>query len=425
MSESLSPSSPLLGASTASREVRRDFPILEQTIYGRRLAYLDNAATTLKPQFVIERIKKHYREETANVHRGIHYLSEQATEAYEEARKNVQSFINASSEREIIFTSGTTASINLVAWSFGRKHFGPGDEVLISHMEHHSNIVPWQILAETTGSRLNVVPIDDRGELVMEEFEKRLTGKTKLVSMVYVSNALGTQNPVKSIIQKAHAAGVPVLLDCAQALPHLPIDVRELDVDFIAFSGHKFFGPTGIGVLYGKEEHLESMPPMMGGGEMISSVTFDKTTYNELPYKFEAGTPHIAGAIGLGAALDYIRSVGYAYIREREGKLLDYGLDALSTIKGLRFIGSARHRSSIISFVLDKIHPHDIGTLVDREGVALRTGHHCTQPVMEHFGVPATARASIAFYNDETDIDQLVEALRRTQNFFLSSGGKQ
>jgi cysteine desulfurase / selenocysteine lyase len=398
--------------------VRADFPILRRQSRGKPLVYLDNAATTQKPQVVIDAIARYYTEYNANVHRGVHELSEIASEAYEGARRKIAAFVNARHEREIVFTRNATESINLVAHAFGRTHVGAGDEVLISAMEHHSNIVPWQLLCEERGARLRVTPIDDRGELMLDEFEKLINGRTRLVSVTHMSNALGTINPVEDIVRLAHRHGVPVLLDGSQAAYHMPVDVQALDCDFYAATGHKLYGPTGMGILYGKESHLEAMPPFLGGGDMISSVTFEKSTWNTLPHKFEAGTPDISGAIALGTAIDYIQSVGFSWIGEHEQGLLEYGTAALSAVDGLRLIGTARRKASILSFVLDGVHPHDIGTIVDREGVAVRTGHHCAQPVMQRFGVPATARASLAMYNTREEIDVLVRALGRVRDVF-------
>jgi cysteine desulfurase/selenocysteine lyase len=398
--------------------VRRDFPILQRTVHGKPLVYLDSAATTQKPQQVLDALAHYYAHENANIHRGVYLLSEEATAAYDGARTKVQRFINARTSREVVFTRNSTESINLVAQSFGRQNIGPGDEILVTHMEHHSNIVPWQLLCEQTHAQLRVAPIDDHGELLMDEFEQHLSEKTKLVAVVHLSNSLGTINPVSEIINLAHQRNVPVLVDGSQAVYHMPVDVKALDCDFYVFTGHKLYGPTGIGVLYGREAILDAMPPYMGGGDMIRSVTFEKTTYADLPYKFEAGTPHIAGAVGLGAAVDYISGIGFEKIAVHEKDLMDYGTVALSEIPGLRMIGTARHKASILSFVLEGVHPHDIGTIVDMEGVSIRTGHHCTQPVMERFGVPATARASVAMYNTRQEIDQLVHALRRVRETF-------
>jgi cysteine desulfurase / selenocysteine lyase len=397
--------------------VREDFPILRQLIHGQPLVYLDNAATTQKPRSVLDAIQRVYTEECANVHRAVYALGERATYHYEEARGKVQRFLHAAESREIIFVRGATEGINLVAHSYGRK-IGPGDEVLISAMEHHSDIVPWQLLCEERGCRLRVAPINDAGELLMEEYEKLLNPRTRLVAVAHVSNALGTINPVRRIIELAHRYGVPVLLDGAQAAPHLPVNVQELDCDFYVFSGHKLFGPTGIGVLYGKAGLLEAMPPYQGGGDMIRSVSFEKTTYNDLPYKFEAGTPHIAGAIGLGAAIDYVTTLGLEAVGAQERDLLAYSTEALGAIPGLRIIGTAREKAAVLSFVLEGIHPHDIGTILDRDGIAIRAGHHCAQPVMHRLGVPATARASLAFYNTREEIDALVRGIHKVKEVF-------
>jgi cysteine desulfurase / selenocysteine lyase len=394
---------------------RRDFPILEQRVHGKPLVYLDNAATTQKPLKVIESLSRYYRELNANIHRGVHTLSQKATEEYEATRRRVQRFIHAQDSREVIFVRGTTEAINLVAQSYGRTRFKPGDEILISEMEHHSNIVPWQLLAQQTGAVLKVIPINDAGELILEAYERLLGPRTRLVSVVHISNALGTINPIRAIIERAHALGVPVLIDGAQAVAHIPVNVQTLDCDFYAFSGHKLFGPTGIGVLYGKAELLEAMPPYQGGGDMIKRVSFDKTIYNDLPYKFEAGTPPIAGPIGLGAAIDYVDEVDLEVIGQHEHALLAYATERALEVPGLRLIGTAREKASILSFVMDGIHPHDLGTILDHEGIAIRTGHHCAMPVMEHFKVPATARASFAFYNTHAEIDRLIEALREAR----------
>ena len=399
-------------------KVRADFPILKQSINGHPLVYLDNGATSQKPQSVIDAIVNYYTTTNSNVHRGVHTMSQQATDSYEGARSKVRQFINAGDDKEIIFTRNTTEGINLVAYSYGRQHVGPGDDIIVSNMEHHSNIVPWQMLCEEKGANLLVVPIDDSGELVMDEYEKLLSPRTKLVSITHVSNALGTILPAKQIVEMAHANGAPVLLDGAQAVPHMPVDMKDLDCDFYVFSGHKLFGPTGIGILYGKEEYLEAMPPFLGGGEMIKSVTFEKTIYNDLPYKFEGGTPDIAGAIGLGAAIDYVNNLGFDQITAHEEELLRYGTEVLSSIEGLRIIGTAEHKAGILSFVMDKAHPHDIGTILDEQGIAVRTGHHCAQPVMARFQIPATARASMAFYNTKDDIDALVKGIDRVLEVF-------
>jgi cysteine desulfurase/selenocysteine lyase len=394
---------------------QRDFPILNQQIRGKHLAYLDNAATTQKPLRVIEAIDRYYREDNSNIHRGVHTLSQRATEAFEAARRKVQRFIHAAGSREIIFTRGTTEAINLVAQSFGRSRFQAGDEIILSEMEHHSNIVPWQLLREQTGIVLKVIPINDQGELLMEDYAKLFSPRTRLVSVVHISNALGTVNPVREIIEMAHARQVPVLLDGAQAVAHATVDVHALDCDFYAFSGHKLFGPTGIGVLYGKAELLEAMPPYQGGGDMIKMVSFEKSLYNDLPYRFEAGTPHIAGAIGLGAAIDYVEEVGLEAIGAYEHDLLVYATQQAVKVPGLRLIGTARRKASILSFVLDGIHPHDLGTILDSEGIAIRTGHHCAMPVMQHFRVPATARASFAFYNTFGEVDRLFAAIDKAR----------
>jgi cysteine desulfurase / selenocysteine lyase len=399
-------------------QVRADFPILRRQSRGRPLVYLDNAATTQKPQVVIDAISRYYTEYNANVHRGVHELSEIASEAFESARRTVAAFFNAPHARQIVFTRNATESINLVAHAFGRMRVGAGDEVLISAMEHHSNIVPWQLLCEERGARLRVAPIDDRGELMLDEFEALIGERTKLVAVTHMSNALGTINPVADLIRIAHGHGVPVLLDGSQAAYHMPVDVQALDCDFYAATGHKLYGPTGIGVLYGKEQRLEAMPPFLGGGDMIRSVTFERSTWNELPNKFEAGTPDISGAIGLGVALDYLTGIGFDQIGRHEADLLEYGTQALTAVDGVRLIGTARRKASVLSFVMEGIHPHDIGTIVDREGVAIRTGHHCAQPVMERFGVPATARASVAMYNTRSEIDTLAGALVRVRQLF-------
>ncbi len=398
--------------------VRRDFPILSREIGGKPLVYLDSAATSQKPQVVIDALASYYSGMNANIHRGVHTLSQEATEAYEGARGKVRQLINAAEDAEIVFTRGTTEGINLVAQTLGAQRLGPGGEVVISNMEHHSNVVPWQILCQQTGGRLRVAPINDDGELLMDEYESLLGPQTALVSIVHMSNALGTINPVKDIVALAHSHGIPVLLDGAQATPHLPVDVRDLDCDFYAFSGHKLFGPTGIGVLYGKRQWLESMPPYQGGGEQIKSVTFENTIYNDLPYKFEAGTPHIAGVIGLGAAIDYVNGIGLTRAAAYEHELLEYGTEQLQGIEGLQLIGTARHKAGVLSFVLDGIHPHDIGTVLDTQGIAIRTGHHCTQPLMQRFQIPATARASFAFYNTKSEIDALVEGIHKTFEVF-------
>jgi cysteine desulfurase / selenocysteine lyase len=398
--------------------VREDFPILRQEVHGKPLVYLDNAATSQKPQVVIDAIRNYYERDNANIHRGVHALSERATEDYERARRTTQGFVNAADSREIIFTRGTTESINLVAQTYGRKHVGAGDEVLITAMEHHSNIVPWQMLCEEKGARLRVAPIGDRGELLVDEFEKLLGPRTKFVALPHVSNALGTINPVGKLVEIAHRWNAPVLVDGAQAAPHVQIDVQALGCDFYAFSGHKVYGPTGIGILYGKTALLDAMPPYQGGGDMISSVTFEKTTYNKLPYKFEAGTPNVSGAIGLGAALDYVNRLGINEIAAHEANVLAYAIEAVSALPEITLIGTAPHKAGVVSFVIKDIHPHDIGTILDQEGIAVRTGHHCAQPVMQRFGVPATVRASFAMYNTKQEVDALVRGIRKVREVF-------
>lgn len=398
--------------------VRADFPILNEQVHGCPLVYLDSAATSQKPQIVLDALNRYYVEQNANVHRGVHYLSQLATREYEEARVKVQRFINAAETHEIIFTRGTTEGINLVAHSYGRKFVHGGDEIIISALEHHSNIVPWQLLCEQAAAKLRVIPVNDHGELLMDEFAQMLGPRVKMVAVTHLSNALGTINPVKRIIELAHSQDIPVLLDGAQAAPHLQVDVRDLDCDFYVFSGHKLCGPTGIGVLYGKSHWLEAMPPFMGGGDMIASVTFEKTTYNTLPYKFEAGTPHIEGAIGLGAAIDYLNSIGLDRIAAYEQELLDYATELIGALPGVTIIGTAREKASVLSFVIDGIHPHDIGTILDQEGIAVRAGHHCAQPVMKRFGLPATARASFAFYNTKEEVDQLAEGIQKAIEVF-------
>ena len=398
--------------------VRQDFPILSQKVHGKPLVYFDNGATSQKPLCVIEAIDRYYRAENSNIHRGVHHLSERATAAYEAARGKLRGFINARSDQEIIFVRGTTEAINLVAQSYGRAFLRAGDEIIVSAMEHHSNIVPWQMLCEQTGAKLRVIPINHDGEIVMEEYDRLLNDRTKFVSVTHVSNALGTVVPVKQIVGLAHARGVPVLLDGAQAVPHLPIDVQDLDCDFYAFSGHKMFGPTGVGVLYGRAELLEKMPPYQGGGDMISLVTFEKTHYNVLPYKFEAGTPSIADGIALGTAVDYLRMLDWPAVAAHEDNLLRHATAALEQIPALRIIGTAREKAGVLSFVFDHVHAHDVGTTLDQEGVAVRAGHHCAMPVMQRFGVPATARASFAFYNTIEEIDVLVRAIERVLKVF-------
>jgi cysteine desulfurase / selenocysteine lyase len=400
------------------QRVRAEFPILSRTVHGKPLVYLDNANTTQKPRAVIDADRRYYEEENANIHRGTHWLSERATEAYEGGRAKVARFLGAASPREIVFTRGTTEAINLVASSFSRAFLQAGDEILITGLEHHSNIVPWQLACERMGAKLVVVPITDEGEVPAAEFEKRLTPKTKLAAVSHVSNALGTVNPVKTFIALAKARGVPVLVDGAQAAPHLPIDVKDLGCDFYAISGHKMYGPTGIGALYGTEAWLEKLPPYQGGGDMISSVTFEKTTYNDLPWKFEAGTANIAGGIGFGVAVDWLSGVGLAAAAAHEHDLLVHGTRKLSAIPGLTIVGRAKEKAAVISFVLENVHPHDIGTILDGEGIAIRTGHHCAQPVMDRFGLPATARASFGLYNTRAEVDALAEALAKVREMF-------
>lgn len=398
--------------------IRADFPILHQQVHGKPLAYLDNAATAQKPDTVIKTLDEYYREYNSNIHRGVHSLSERATAAYEQSREKARAFINAGSIQETIFVRGTTEGINLIAQSYGRSKLRAGDEIIISEMEHHSNIVPWQMLCQQTGAMLKIIPINDAGELIMEEYEKLLGPKTRIVSVGHISNALGTINPVRRITDLAHAQGAVVILDGAQAAPHTAVDVKALDCDFYLFSGHKLFGPTGIGVMYGRQELLEEMPPYHGGGDMIKKVTLKKTEYSDLPAKFEAGTPHIAGVIGLGAAIGYVNDTGIERIEQYERELLDYAVKSVSAIPGIELIGTAREKASILSFIFGKIHPHDIGTILDHEGIAIRTGHHCAMPVMEHFRVPATARASFAFYNTRAEVDQLANGLEKCREVF-------
>jgi cysteine desulfurase/selenocysteine lyase len=398
--------------------IREDFPILKQKVHGKPLVYFDNGATSQKPQSVIDALNHYYSAENSNIHRGVHYLSERATAAYEAARDKVRGFINAGSDKEIIYVRGTTEAINLVAQSYGRTFLKAGDEIIISAMEHHSNIVPWQILCEQVGAKLRVIPINHDGEIVMDEFRRLLNEKTKFVSVTHVSNALGTIVPVKEIVALAHERNIPVLLDGAQAVPHMRVDVQDIGCDFYAFSGHKMFGPTGVGVLYVRGEFLEKMPPYQGGGDMISLVTFEKTHYNVLPYKFEAGTPHISGGIGLGAAIDYLQALDWQGLAAHEHALLSYAAESLSGIDGLRIIGTAKEKAGVLSFVFDHVHAHDIGTILDQEGVAVRSGHHCAMPVMQRFGVPATTRASFALYNTTEEIDVLVKAIHRALKVF-------
>lgn len=396
-------------------EVRKDFPLLTRQVFGKSLVYFDNAATSQKPTAVLDALEEYYRKYNANVHRGVHTLSQEATEAYEQARQKVATYINAKHSHEIIYTRGTTESINLVAATFAKKFLKEGDVVLISGMEHHSNIVPWQMVCEDKGARVEAIAINEQGELLMDDFAKKLTDKVKFVSVTYVSNSLGTINPVRDIIQQAHAKNIPVLVDAAQAIVHLPIDVQELDADFLAFSSHKLYGPTGMGILYGKEEWLNKLPPYQGGGEMIKTVTLEKTTYNDLPYKFEAGTPDIAGAVGLGAAIDYINTLGRDNVFVAEDELLEYAMQELGKVKGLRFIGPQNNRVGSISFLLESFHPFDVGEILDKQGIAVRTGHHCTQPVMDFFCIPGTVRASLSFYNTKDEIDALVKALEKVR----------
>jgi len=398
--------------------IRADFPILQRRVHGKPLVYLDNAATTQKPEAVIDRVARYYRAENANVHRGVHVLSVEATEAYDAARERVRRFLNAAEAREVVFVRGATEAINLVAATFGRAHVGAGDEIVISEMEHHSNIVPWQMLCEERDARLRVVPITDAGELRLDEYERLLGARTRIVAVTHVSNALGTINPVESIVRLAHDRGIPVLIDGAQAVAHMPVDVQAMGCDFYVFSGHKVFGPTGIGVLYGRAALLDGMPPYQGGGDMIRSVTFERTLYNDLPYKFEAGTPNIGGAIGLAAAIDYLAAIDPGRVAAYEHDLLVYGTEALADIPGLHLTGTAPNKAGILSFVIDDIHPHDIGTILDREGVAIRAGHHCCQPLMARLRVPATARASLALYNTREEIDALAASLRAARAVF-------
>jgi cysteine desulfurase/selenocysteine lyase len=398
--------------------IRKDFPILDQEVNGHPLVYLDNAASSQKPVQVISAVDAYYRHDNANVHRGVHRLSQRATDAYESARNKVRGFINAQSDKEIIFVRGATEAVNLVAQSFVRPMLSAGDEILISHLEHHANIVPWQILCEQTGAVLKVIPMTEVGELDLSNIDQLLNTKTKVLAIGHVSNALGTVNPVKSLIQKAHAKSIPVLVDGAQAVPHMQVDVQDLDCDFYVFSGHKMFAPTGIGALYGKQALLEDMVPWQGGGDMILSVSFDKTIYNELPYKFEAGTPHISGAIGLGAAIDYMQTIGVANIAQHEHDLLVAATEKVQALDGVRIIGTSKDKASVLSFMIDGVHPHDVGTIFDQEGVAIRTGHHCAQPVMQFYGIPATARASFAFYNTFDEVDALINGIKKVQELF-------
>jgi len=399
-------------------KLREDFPVLKQQIHGKPLVYMDSAATAQKPYAVIDAIRRFHEVDCANIHRGVHELSQRSTAAYEQTRTRAREFLNAASDAEIVFVRGTTEAVNLVASSWGHRNVKPGDEIVISAMEHHSNIVPWQMLCEARDARLRVIPMNDRGALILEEYEKLLNPRTRMVAVAHISNALGTVNPVAEMIAMAHRAGALALIDGAQAAPHLAVDVRALDADFYAFSGHKVLGPTGIGILYGKQALLEDMPPYQGGGDMIRTVTFEKTTYADLPYKFEAGTPNIAGGIGLGAALEYIGRIGIERIAAWEHELLRYGTEQLERIPGLRIIGTARRKAAVLSFVIDGIHPHDIGTVLDLDGIAVRTGHHCAQPVMDRFHVPATTRASLAFYNTIAEIDKLVQGIHKVKEVF-------
>lgn len=399
--------------------VRADFPTLARTVYDDTpLVYLDNAATSQKPQAVLDRLQRYYAEENSNVHRGVHRLSQDATDAYEDARSSVAELINAPNPDQVIYTKGATEAVNLVASTYGRTHIGEGDEIVLSGMEHHSNIVPWQQLADETGAELRIVPVTDRGELEMEAYEDLLTERTKLVAMVHLSNTLGTINPVEDVIDMAHERDIPVLLDGCQAIPHFPVDVQALDVDFYCFSGHKMFGPTGIGVLYGKRRWLEELPPYQGGGDMIDEVSFEKTTYADLPHKFEAGTPHIAGAIGLGAAAEYLQQHDREAIVAHEDELLEYATERIQALDGIRLIGTAERKAGVLSFLVDGAHPYDVGTILDRLGIAVRTGHHCTQPLMDRFDIPGTVRASFALYNTKEDVDRLIDALRQVQDMF-------
>jgi len=398
--------------------IRKDFPVLHQSVHGKPLVYLDNAATTQKPQQVIDVLSEYYKGYNSNIHRGVHLLSQKATDEYEKARVKVQNFLNASKTKEVIFVRGATEGINLVANSYGRKFIKEGDEIIVSEMEHHSNIVPWQMLCEQTGARLRVIPIDDNGELIMDEYKKLLNGRTKFVSVVHASNTLGTENPVEEITRLAHEAGAKVLIDGAQSVQHFRVDVQAIGCDFYVFSGHKLYGPTGIGALWGREELLEQMPPWQGGGDMIVHVTFERTIYNELPYKFEGGTPNIADTIGLGYAIDYVNSIGLENIRAYESELYKYMESSFLGIEGVTLIGRAAHKSSVFSFKLADIHPHDVGTIMDMEGIAIRTGHMCTQPVMKRFGVPALSRASIGFYNTKEDIDRAAAGIKKVIEVF-------
>lgn len=399
-------------------KVRQDFPVLSQTVNGKPLVYLDNAASSQVPQSVIDRTSKYLAEEHSNIHRGVHYLSQHATTAYEAAREKVKRFINAPDVNCCIFVRGTSEGINLVAHSYGKGFIGEGDEILVSEMEHHSNIIPWQVVAEDRGATLRVIPMNDRGELVIEEYDKLLNERTKIVAVAHVSNALGTVNPIKEMIATAHKFGVPVCVDAAQSVPHFPVDVQDLDADFFVFSGHKMFGPTGSGIVYGKREWLDKMPPYQTGGSQIRTVSFEKTTYAPLPAKFEAGTPAIAAGIGLGAAIDYLNSIDFAAAAAHEHDLLDYATERLADIPGVTIIGTAAEKASVLAFTIENVHPHDIGTILDQDGIAVRAGHHCAQPVMKYFNVPATARASFAFYNTREEVDKLVDAVQKVIEVF-------
>ena len=399
-------------------KVRADFPVLSQTVNGKPLVYLDNAASSQVSNLVIERGAKYLAEEHSNIHRGVHYLSQHATSAYEAAREKVKRFINAKEAKECIFVRGTTEGVNLVAYSYGRKFVGEGDEIILSQMEHHANIIPWQVLAEEKGAKIRVIPMNERGELIIDEYENLLNERTKIVAVSHVSNSLGTINPVKEMIATAHKFGVPVFVDGAQAVPHFPVDVQDLDADFYTFSGHKMFAPTGSGVLFGKKEFLDKMPPYQTGGGMIRTVTFEKTTYAPIPDKFEAGTPAIAAGIGLGAAIDYLNSIDFAAAAKYEHELLEYATEKLSSIEGVRIIGTAKEKASVLSFTIENVHPHDIGTILDQQGIAVRAGHHCAQPVMQFFDVPATARASFAFYNTRDEVDKLADAVQKVIEVF-------
>ncbi len=399
-------------------KIRADFPVLSQTVNGKPLVYLDNGASSQVPQLVIERGSKYLAEEHSNIHRGVHYLSQHATTAYEAAREKVKRFINAPNAKECIFVRGTTEAVNLVAYSYGRKFINEGDEIILSQMEHHANIIPWQVLAEEKGAKIRVIPMNERGELIIEEYENMLNERTKIVAITHVSNSLGTINPIKEMIATAHKFGVPVLIDGAQAVPHFPVDMQDLDADFYTFSGHKMFAPTGSGVLYGKKEFLDKMPPYQTGGGMIRTVTFEKTTFAPIPEKFEAGTPAIAANIGLGAAVDYLNSIDFEAAAKYEHELLEYATEKLSAIEGVRIIGTAREKASVLSFILENVHPHDIGTILDQQGIAVRAGHHCAQPVMQFFDVPATARASFAFYNTREEVDKLANAVQKVIEVF-------